>query len=246
MSTNPVQTLCRLALGLIGIPLGAYWLAKLVFGDANLVGPFLFVSPLFAISIVAYVVSLFWRGARERDDSRADPALQTAADRFCQQLGIRPLKVVFYPDDGQEAFVPVLVTRDEIRILETIWSHLTASQREFGLAQALASKALGRFPWKGVTLGVTLIEFAGCFAASQNLWLIIPMHVCLFASYVFLPWLLMRWTTLLADKRAIDLTHNLDAAVKYILNCNHAWHPGLSLETRIAALRAHARAQWRL
>src|SRR5438552_15228984 len=122
MSMGFLKTVCRLTICLIGIPFGAYWLAGLVFGDANLVGPFLFVSPLFAISIVAYVVSLFWRAARERDESRADPALQTVADRFCQQLGIRPLKVVFYPDDGQEAFMPVLVTREEIRIFETIWS----------------------------------------------------------------------------------------------------------------------------
>ena len=220
-------------------PFLAYKLVETVTGHAFLVGPYLLVSPMIAMLVVA----LFMRRSfdpQEKKGLEAGGQLQELADWYANELGTPKVSVEFFSRPESGYCLAISNSAGSVHIVKELWEEIPRSQQEFALADVMAFRSVAKVQ-TGLRWLSPVLLFAACCVASINLWAIIPLHTIGLSYIVWWPSRLMRRQTLAADRLALSLTRNLTAARDYLQQHKPDYAaPWLKLDARLEALNLAA------
>lgn len=223
------------------LPFVAYLSGRAIFGEAVLVGPFLLVSPILAMSAVGTAFSLCYPWFQRRNKEVPDPALSDLANQFGSEIGFPRVDVYVQPSHPTDYFCPVVLHGTRVDVRSDQWLQLSKGEREFAIAQPLAGKAVGRRPWTSLRWQIISLLFLCAVGTSQSLWFIIPAQSLGAVWLMFANIHYMKTSTLAADRQALALTKDLHSAVTYLdRRARKNSPPWLKYEDRLASLRTAA------
>jgi len=203
-----------LLVGGIGMPLLVWFLARFAYPSAILEGPFVFMSPFLAISLLVFVLSL--RDARPLNLSVSDLALEIEFNEVGERLGLQRRKVFSQPEDGRKYRWPIAIYSEYVLVYLEQWRDWDPRLRDFMLAYSLAYESgSDRELRRNVIFGV-IFAVAGSFLACINLWLILPLHSIALGGAFFLAKRHARRNVIAADARALQLTMDYGAAQSFV------------------------------
>lgn len=194
---------------LITVGLTSFWLARQLNPGAFLVGPFLLLSPLIALAIVA-LPSSFRREPHEK--YRESEELRDRVNELEHGLKKAP-KVLLFADAEYPS--QVSVSGNYIYVNTAKWEDLSWAERDFLLARGVA-KLEGQTKWKGIGWLILAGQILAGVVAALNLWSILVIHavtaVLLFRGSIAKA----KAKELEADRRAVVLTGNKAAALRVL------------------------------
>lgn len=216
----------------IAIAFLAYAIALKLNPGARLVGPFLLLSPILALTFVSLVNAAF-RGQGEQYERFIE--LEDRVGRLDHKLKKLP-DIFAFTDPKSKGTVQVFAGR--IYVNTANWSDLNWAERDFLLARAIAKleeqashNVRSLFVWGGVLIGGVL--------AALNLWSILATHAV--AAFLFFHGSIerQRMKELEADRRAVRLTGNKHAAQSVVRReAKTEAYPIVELPERLAAIEA--------
>lgn len=209
----------------------AFGIAQQIAPEARLVGPFLLLSPMLAISIAALPNLVRGRSGKYLESDE----IRDRFEQFEHRLKKAPIVMLF----SDEKYPLIVDSQAEIVYVNTArWNDLSWAERDFLLARSIA-KLEGEAKRKYVgwlLLGAMLL--AGVIAA-VNLWTILASHAiaaCLFFRGSIEK---AKKHELDADRRAVQLTGDKKAALRVVRAEDKGQpYPLVEVRERVAAIEA--------
>lgn len=198
------------------LPFAAWYAVDHWFGNGSLVGPYLYVSPMIALTSLSMVLRGHFRSDR-KNASVSDPALEAMANQYAAQLGLANQTVLLQPEDSIERQHPIWICGDLVNVFSEPWRKLSDDEKQFAMAQSLSALKIQLIESRRWRPLIMVAFFASCMAAASNLWSILVLHTgTLLALYYYVQMREFR-RTLAADAKALVMTENPDAARRFIL-----------------------------
>jgi hypothetical protein len=217
------------------------WLVALQLDErAVLVGPYLLVSPLIALSfgaIFAWLMRGTWSRGERSAQYPVSENLTTRARLLAEEASVSEVEVRLYEDPN--ASLTLHVSDGVIYANLATWRKMPSEAQDFALARNIASlEAQGRVHvlqaiWKYAIIGVCAV------IAALNPWTILAIHATTGVMIVARGKQIALKSALQNDRRALQLTKDLKGAFAYLdFEAKRDPDPWQMIDQRKAALQA--------
>ena len=204
---------------LIGCAVVGYGLSKFIVLNPDIRGGFLYMSPLLAMGVVAIFGP--WKNLRD-DCRRGDMPSAKLRERIAlmaDKLGVKTPEVIVEAHDETTIPAAITFTCDHLCVYLKQWNNLSPGEQDFAIAHRLLDSSLNS---KVNDWAIRILSGMACSTlACVNLWLILPLHSANLLLTIWRGHSFMRRRTIELDRRAVEVTGDLESAKKLIQRCNH-------------------------
>lgn len=199
----------------LSLPWLAWLLAREYFPPAQLVGGYLLISPMIAFGIAGYAfvkLRLYVRSDWTPDSESVElfQSISSRAGRpHLRLLGGR------FTDEIHGAYVDA--SAQTLLLCQPAWGAYSRDAKEFAMARAISASIDNEKIKPGIAT-MWALEFIGCFIATLNLWLIIPLQTMYLVGLTVFSKHRVENEETRIDVLAFQLTGNPKGAVDFLKN----------------------------